>query len=134
MAQDSVGWPVYVRQIASVFTPLPVADRAQAAIVASNYGEAGALDRYGARYRLPRVYSGQNQLWYDARPPATATSVIFVGGQFEDVRSRFRSCVVAARLDNEVGVDNEEQGEPIAVCHDPIGGCATVWPALRHED
>jgi len=134
VAQDSVGWPVYVRQIAAAFTSLPAAARTRVAIVASNYGEAGAIDRYGPHYRLPRVYSGQNQLWYDARPPATATSVIFVGGQFDDVRSLFRSCAVVARLDNEVGVDNEEQGEPIAVCRNPIGGWATVWPDVRHED
>jgi 4-amino-4-deoxy-L-arabinose transferase-like glycosyltransferase len=134
VAQDSVGWPVYVRQIAAVFTSLPAVARTRVAIVASNYGEAGAIERYGPHYRLPRVYSGQNQLWYDARPPATATSVIFVGGQFDDMRSLFRSCAVVARLDNEVGVDNEEQGEPIAVCRNPIGGWATVWPDVRHED
>lgn len=134
VAQDSVGWPVYVRQVAAVFTSLPAADRARTAIVASNYGEAGAIDRYGARYRLPRADSGQNQLWYDARPPAGADSVVFVGGQYDDARRLFGSCAVAARLDNGVGVDNEEQGEPIAVCHHPIGGWATVWPDLRHED
>ncbi len=134
VAQDSVGWPVYVRQVAEVYAALPVADRAQAVIVASNYGEAGAIDRYGSRYRLPRVYSGQNQLYYQARPPETATVVVLVGGQLDKARRHFQGCTIAGRLDNGLDVDNEEQGQPIAVCRWPIGGWAAVWPALRHED
>lgn len=120
--------------IAEVYATLPPADRAYAVIIASNYGEAGAVDRYGHRYLLPTVYSGQNQLYYQGRPPASATVVVFVGGQLGDVRGRFQSCVTEARLDNGLDVDNEEQGESIAVCRAPIGGWTALWPALRHED
>ncbi len=134
VARDTVGWPTYVRQIAEVYATLSPADRADAVIIASNYGEAGAVDRYGHRYLLPTVYSGQNQLYYQGRPPASATVVVFVGGQLGDVRGRFQSCVTKARLDNGLDVDNEEQGEPIAVCRAPIGGWTALWPALRHED
>lgn len=134
VAQDSVGWPVYVRQIAGVYATLPPADRSRAVIVASNYGEAGAVDRYGSRYHVPRAYSGHNELYYQARPPDSATMAIMVGGQLAEARSHFLSCVTAGRLDNEVGVDNEEQGEQIAVCRGVIGGWAKVWPALRHQD
>jgi len=134
VARDTVGWPVYVRQIADVYATLSPADQATAVIVTSNYGEAGAVDRYGARYHLPQAYSGQNQLWHRARPPASAGVVVFVGGQFRDARGDFQSCAVAARLDDDVDVDNEEQGEPIAVCRGPIGGWPTVWPSLEHED
>ncbi len=134
VARDTVGWPTYVRQIADVYATLPPTGRARAVIVASNYGEAGAVDRYGPRYHLPAVFSGQNQLFYQARPPASANVVIFVGGHLDDARSRFRACVVAGRLDDAVGVDNEEQGKPIAVCREPIGGWAAVWPALEHKD
>ena len=41
---------------------------------------------------------------------------------------------IVGRLDNRVDVDNEEQGEPIAICHDPVGGWARIWPRLKHED
>ena len=44
---DQIGWPVYVRQITDVYAALPAADRERAVIVTANYGEAGALDRYG---------------------------------------------------------------------------------------
>jgi hypothetical protein len=128
---DQVGWPAYVGQIAAVYRRLPPADAAHAVIVTSNYGEAGAVARYGRG--LPRVYSGHNQLYVVARPPASASVAVFVGGQLVSARTRFRSCTVAARLDDGVGVDNEEQGEPVAVCRGPIGGWPAVWPALEHR-
>jgi 4-amino-4-deoxy-L-arabinose transferase-like glycosyltransferase len=134
VAQDSVGWPVYVGEVAAVYEQVPASERDRTAIVASNYGEAGAIDRYGGRYRLPPVYSGQNELYYQSRPSRSDTTVVFVGGQFDHARSHFHSCAVAATLDNRVDVDNEEQGERIAICRGPIGGWASVWPALRHED
>jgi len=134
VAQDSVGWPAYVREIADVYAEVPTGTRANAVIVASNYGEAGAVARYGRRYQLPAVYSGQNQLYYEGQPPATATVAVFVGGQEHDGAELFGRCSVVARLDNHLGVDNEEQGEPIAICERPIGGWRSVWPRLRHED
>ena len=41
---------------------------------------------------------------------------------------------VVDRLDNGVGVDNEEQGMPVAICHDPLGSWADTWAGLRHLD
>jgi hypothetical protein len=132
--RDSVGWPTYVRQVAHVYRSLDAEDRSSAVVVASNYGEAGAVERYGAGLRLPRVYSGQNQLYYERRPPDTASVVVFVGGQLVVAQPLFRSCDVRGRLDNHLDVDNEEQGQPIAVCRGPVGGWDTVWPRLRHLD
>ena len=122
-----------MRQVAAVYGALPAADRARAVVVASNYGEAGALARYGPPLRLPAVYSGHNAL-YDAPPPDTASVAVVVGGQLPSVRGLFASCTVMARMDNRVGVENEEQGEPIAVCRNPVGPWAAIWPRFRHRD
>ncbi len=134
VARDSVGWPRYVGQIAAVYAHLPVAEQPGTIVYASNYGEAGAVDRYGGQYGLPQVYSGQNALYFVAEPPTAATTVVFVGGQYGDARALFSSCTVEAHLDNGLGVDNEEQGEPIAICRDPIGGWTRAWPKLAHLD
>lgn len=134
VARDAVGWPTYVRQIASVYEELPPSDRARAVVLTSNYGEAGAVARYGPDPGLPRVYSGHNELHDQATPPDSATVVVVVGGQMEEMLRQFRSCEVRALLDNGVGVDNEEQGQPVAVCRDPVGGWSSVWPELAHLD
>lgn len=131
---DSVGWPSYVRQVAAAYAALPTADRDRAVILTSNYGEAGAVDRFGPRYRLPKVYSAQNQLYFQARPPDSATVAVMVGGEVPYARTLFASCVDTGRLDNGADVDNEEQGLPIAICSHPVDGWGYVWPKLRHAD
>ena len=66
-AGDTVGWPAYVREIAAVYGSLPAAQRSSAVVLASNYGEAGAVDRYGQAAGLPPAYSGHNGYWHWGR-------------------------------------------------------------------
>jgi hypothetical protein len=133
--RDQIGWSAYTREVAAVYAALPVPDRVKAVIVTGNYGEAGALDRYGPDHRLPLpVYSGQNELYRYGPPPEAATVAVVVGLPLPYLQDRFGSCAVAGVLDNEVGVDNEEQGRAIAVCRDPAGGWATAWPRFQHFD
>jgi 4-amino-4-deoxy-L-arabinose transferase-like glycosyltransferase len=134
VARDTVGWPEYVRQIAAVYAALPAEQRVSAVLVTSNYGEAGALDRYGPAYSLPPAFSGHNQLYDEGRPPDGADTVVFVGAQLATARDRFSECRIEARLDNGVHVENEEQGQPVAVCSGPVGGWAAAWPDFRHLD
>ncbi|HEU5271394.1 MAG TPA: glycosyltransferase family 39 protein [Jatrophihabitans sp.] len=131
-ARDTVGWPAYVDEVSAVYGGLPPADRARTVIVATNYGEAGAISRYGRG--LPPVYSGHNQLYCAGPPPAGASVAIVVGAQLRRTQRLFAGCRIQARLDDRVGVDNEEQHDPIGVCHDPIGGWQAAWPQFRHLD
>ncbi|MDQ2956982.1 MAG: glycosyltransferase family 39 protein, partial [Actinomycetota bacterium] len=114
---DQLGWSDYVAQIASVYRSVPASEHP--VLIASNYGEAGALTQYGPSLGLPRPYSGQNELYFDARPPEGTSTAVIVGGQLADIHSEFASCMVVTQLHNRVGVDNEEVGEPVAVCHGP---------------
>ena len=131
--RDTVGWPAYVREIEAVYDTVPRAEQRTAIVLTSNYGEAGAVARYGRPGLRGKVYSGHNQLFYDRKPPASAAVVVFVGGQVLRKRGLFETCRIAGSLDDQVGVDNEEQGKPIAVCRMAPGGWTAGWPALRHE-
>ncbi|MEP6598593.1 MAG: glycosyltransferase family 39 protein [Actinomycetota bacterium] len=133
-AGDQVGWPDYVSQIAEVYRTVPASETAQTVIIASNYGEAGAIVRYGPRLGLPRPYSGQNQLYFDARPPDGTSTVLVVGAQLRVARAHFRSCTMATRLHNRPGVDNEEEGQPIAICREPTQQWTALWPVFQHFD
>jgi Dolichyl-phosphate-mannose-protein mannosyltransferase len=133
--RDQIGWQVYVRQVADAYRTVPAGDRADTVIVTGNYGEQGALDRYGGRYHLPHAYSGQNELYYRARPPESATTVILVGyGRQAFLDARFESCRVAGHLDNGVDIDNEEEGNSIFVCRGPRGPWRDMWPRFQHYD
>jgi MFS family permease len=135
-ARDQIGWPTYVRQIADVYAALPAADRASAVIITGNYGEHGAIDRYGPRYQLPAVYSGQNALYYLGRPPDTARVALLIVEDASPARVNrgFASCVQEGKLDNGLGIDNEEQSATIWVCRDPRESWATLWPKFQHYD
>ncbi len=131
---DEVGWPTYVRAVAGVYQALPADEQGRTVIVTGNYGEAGAIVAYGRQYGLPAVYSGQNELYYHGPPPARDTVVLFWTEDPDFPATVFTSCVNRATLDNGVGVDNEEQGSVIVVCHLPPSGWAAVWPKLQHYD
>jgi hypothetical protein len=131
---DEVGWPTYVRTVASVYASLPADQKAHSVIVTGNYGEAGSIVRYGSAYGLPSVYSGQNELWYHGPPPAAATTVIAWTEDPDRTESIFAGCRTGATMDNGVGVDNEEQGSAVLVCQVPADGWAATWPKLQHYD
>jgi hypothetical protein len=136
VARDQIGWPTYVRQIADVYTALPAEDRARAVIVTGNYGEHGAVDRFGGEYGLPKVYSGQNELYHLGPPPDSATVVVFVLQEPNLARlgQSFNNCTVEGRLHNDVGVDNEEEVAEIVVCRGPRDSWAVLWPRFQHYD
>lgn len=131
-ARDSVGWPTYVAQITRAYATLPASDRARSVILTSNYGEAGALDRFAPERLRERVVSGHNALADGRRPTARQDVVLVVGDQYQAVAAHFDSCRVIARLDNGVDVDNEEQEAPIAVCRGQRQPWTQLWPRLRH--
>lgn len=135
VARDQIGWPAYVRQVAAAVDALPPAERARAVIITGNYGEAGAIERYGPRYRLPAVHSGQNELYHRGPPPESADVVVTVGIEDDQIhRWAFGRCAVVAGLDNGVGVDNEEQGRPVRVCHGLNQPWSRLWPTFQHFD
>jgi hypothetical protein len=80
------------------------------------------------------VYSGHNALHGEARPPDHTRTVVMVGEQLVALRHLFATCRVVDRLDNGVGVENEEQGVPVALCADPVRPWGGLWPEFRHLD
>ncbi len=123
---ETVGWPTYVGQIAAVYRRLSLPDRTGAAILTSNYGEAGAVDRYGPAFGLPHAFSGHNGYWYWGPLPATSRVVVAVGFSRGFLEQSFADVRVGTRLDNHRGIDNDEQGVTVWVCAGPRAS----WPAL----
>ena len=62
---DMHGWPEMVATVADAYGKLPPADRERACFFGMNYGQAGAVDFFGAAYGLPKAMSGHNAyfLW-----------------------------------------------------------------------
>ena len=75
---DMLGWKEQAAAVAQVYHGMPAEDRLRAVILAGNYGEAGALDFYGPRYRLPPPVSPAGSFWFfgpGARPGDIAITI-----------------------------------------------------------
>ena len=131
-AIETIGWPTFAATVGRVWNELPQSERSTAVVYASNYGEAGAIARYGRAHGIPRAYSGHNAFWRFGRPPDGAHPIIVVGYHHpETLRGDFSGCVLSARIDNGVAIDNEEQGAPIWTCATTTEAWSRLWPRLH---
>ena len=106
--------------------------RADAAIVTANYGEAGAVIQFGARYALPTAYSGHNSFWSWGPPRPSRGTTIAIGFDRRDLLPYFDHVQLAARIHNHAHVDNDEAGAPIWICSRQRQPWQTIWPRFKH--
>jgi 4-amino-4-deoxy-L-arabinose transferase-like glycosyltransferase len=132
-AGEQVAWPRYVDQIAGVWNGLTSSQQTTGLVLTQNYGEAGAIDRFGPSRGLPKAYSGHNGFAEWAIPLGEANPVVLVGYADDTTRGRlFGSCQQQATLDNGLGLDTQEQGVPVWVCGAPPRAWADSWDDIRH--
>jgi hypothetical protein len=60
---DELGWRDLEKKVAEVYRSLPPDEQASVAILGPNYGEAAAIDVYGAADHLPAAISGSLEYW-----------------------------------------------------------------------
>jgi dolichyl-phosphate-mannose-protein mannosyltransferase len=114
--QDEVGWPALAAQAGRLSRGVDV-------ILASNYGEAGALELFGRG--LPPVASPQVTFRY-WRPRVDGRRALLIG--FGETQANF--CERYRRVGRiAMPVANEEHGEPIARCL-LRADLPVLWPAL----
>jgi hypothetical protein len=128
-----VGWPQLARQVASVWNGLPATDRADAAVLGSNYGDTGAIARWGRTLGLPDPVSGHlTWRWWGPGASGSATHLLVVGqdpGWLLD--HGCRTTQVLDRIRTPDGFENQETDRPIVWCtlRAPL---REVWPELAH--
>lgn len=106
--------------VAAAYRSIPADQRAQAGIYATNYGEAGAIDRFGPARDLPPAWSGHNGygLW---GPPQKSLGPVVVVWEDEAPDVFFIGCKEHARV--TAPVSNEESDRAsVYVCTAPVGG------------
>jgi hypothetical protein len=130
---ETVGWPELVDQVGAAYATVPKADRDSVTILTDNYGEAGAVDRYGPAQGLPTAYSGHNAFGLWGPPPAAKTTVVAVSE--DGPPALLGRCSFFARVHNRHDIDNEESARAaIYVCRAPAQGWAAAWPQIVHLD
>ena len=134
---EMVGWPRFANTMSSVYHSLPPPQRSHTVIFTGNYGEAGAIAHYGPSRGLPYPYSGHNAWTFWGPPPDSDTTAVLVGYGRAGADSYFTGCRVRARIDNGVGLENDEQGTPVLGLHrraEAVVAAVAVAAALRLAD
>jgi hypothetical protein len=126
---DQFGWPELVAEVAQIYQSLPPEERANTAIYAANYGEAGAINHLGPVLGLPQAICAHqaHSLW---APPARDYSNYICMGCDEGLSRVFESVQVAAVHQHPWGM--AEENRPIYLCRKPKLSIRGLWPTLKH--
>ena len=128
---ETIAWPAMVALVGRAYQSLPAPQRRLTTILAGNYGEAGAVERYGSQYGLPQAYSGANNFWLWGPPRAADTSAIVLNMSPAFLRREFAHVRLAATFSNGLGVSDDEQGAQIFIVSGLRSSWAQAWPAFR---
>jgi hypothetical protein len=127
---DMFGWENMAQQISLVYHHLPQAEQSGCAILAGNYGEAGAIDHYGPSLGLPKAISGHNSYYYWGPRDYTGSCVILFGERADQYKEYFgESNLVATISDPHAAV--AEQNVHVYLCRKPSAPLATLWPHFK---
>ncbi|MFD0274356.1 glycosyltransferase family 39 protein [Kitasatospora sp. NPDC127111] len=131
---EQIGWPELAAAAAEGWSAVPADQRDRAVVFVSNYGEAGALARYGPALGLPGPYSGHMSLADWGPPPDGSNGPVLLihPDEYPAVERHFTGCRVVARVDNGHGVPNQEQHAPVLLCAGTTAPWSVLWPQLRH--
>jgi hypothetical protein len=129
---EEIAWPKLVALVSREYHALPAAERSQTTILTGNYGEAGAIERYGPRFGLPQVYSGANNFWLWGPPPAADSAAIAVNMDPAFLRREFAHVRRVATFWNGMGVSDDEQGVPVFEATGLKIPWSRSWPAFRN--
>ncbi|MCX5208768.1 glycosyltransferase family 39 protein [Kitasatospora sp. NBC_00240] len=126
---DQVGWPEMTRQVGAVYQSLPPEEQAHTVIYGNHYGQAGAIDKWGPTYGLPKAYSGHNSYADFGRPGEDKTTVITIGADPKQFGQLFRSCEERGEYSNDLPVSDD--GQKLMVCRGPLKPWSQLWEQLR---
>lgn len=127
---DMTGWPELTQTVANIYNDLPGADRTQAAIFTSNFGEASAIDLYGKAYGLPPALSGNNNYWIWGPRGYTGNVMIDVNGDLKTDLKRFKYAKIVTVFHNQYAMPYEDN-LPIILCRGIKTPLPELWPKLK---
>jgi hypothetical protein len=127
---DMFGWRNMAETVARAYHELPPSERSGCAILAGNYGEAGAIDYYGPKLGLPKAISGHNS-YYDWGPRNySGACVILFGERSADYKTFFGDVQLAATIQDPLAMP-AEQNLPVYICRKPRAPLAELWPQFK---
>ncbi len=127
---DQFGWREMVEKVSQVYNDLPPEERAKAGIYAGNYGEAGAIDFFGAQYNLPKATSGHQSYFLWGHRNYTGEVLILLGATKEEAEKNCESVEEKAEVSHPYSMAEEKY--KILVCRRTKKPLPEIWQSLKH--
>jgi hypothetical protein len=121
------GWEELADSMGTVYNTLPQGDREKCAILASNYGSAGAIDHFGPKHGLPNAICGRNSYWMWGTRDYSGEVVLAVGYSARFLRRFFDSVEQVAYYKSRYAHD-----ETIYLCKKPKFSLREIWPHFKY--
>jgi 4-amino-4-deoxy-L-arabinose transferase-like glycosyltransferase len=130
MLSDEFGWPELARDVEAAYGALPPADRKKAAIFASNYGEAAAIDYYGQG--LPPALSGNNNYYLWGPRGYDGSVVLAINVDVAQWSIICDSARIVATFGTSPYAMPYERDRPVVLCRGMHPPLAQLWPVFKH--
>jgi hypothetical protein len=125
---DRFGWEEMTATVAKVYHSLPEEEQPQTAILATNYGEAGAIEFFAAQYAVPQVFSPHNTYHLWGPPAEDIRTYLVLGIHRESVASVFEDV-------HQAGLQTctycRENHLPIYVGRRAKFSINDIWPEMK---
>jgi 4-amino-4-deoxy-L-arabinose transferase-like glycosyltransferase len=129
---DQFGWDEMAATVARVYNGLPADVRARTAIFGQNYGEAGAIDFFGARYGLPGAISGHQNYFLWGPRGYTGDSWIVMDDRPGRLREIFTEVDKAATVYNKWAMPY--RNFDVYYCRGLKVPVSELWPQVKNWD
>lgn len=127
---DQLIWQEMLEKTAEVYNSLSEEERAKAGILAGNYGEAGAIDFFGAKYGLPKAISPHQSYFIWGPREYTGEILILLGARREDAEKHCESVEERTEVNHPYS-DNYEKYK-ILICRKTKKPLPELWQSLKH--
>ena len=130
---DMFGWEKMTAAVAAAYGTLAPAEKAKCAILANNYGEAGAIDFFGPRYGLPKAICGHNSYWLWGARGATGEVVIRLGGSLEAMKESYADVTQAGLFHDDYCMPYEND-MVVWILRGRRSGLQREWDQFKHYE
>jgi hypothetical protein len=128
---DMFGWPELAALVGRAYQGLPENDRRRAVFLANNYGEAAAIDVFGAAWHLPPAISPHNMYFLWGARGHDGSVVIRLGGTRDALLKTYDSVEPAGAFDDPWAMPYET-GRTVWICRGRKVPLDVAWPKLRN--
>lgn len=127
---DQFGWKEMAQVVANAYHELPPDEQNSCAIFGENYGQAGAIDFFGAKMGLPRALSGHQNYYYWGPRGYSGECMIVMGDRRERLQDLFESVEFAGHVEHPLSMPY--QHFDVFICRKPkFGTLEQLWPKVK---